>query len=178
MISTRVGYSGGTKKNPSYYELGDHTETVQIEFDPKTISYQELLELFWRGHDATLARSRQYRSLILFHNEEQRRLAQESKERQQGLLGRRLATEIVAFSQFFPAEDYHQKYMLRQMPELMSELRSVFGSDEDMVVSTAAARLNGLMGGYGSIEGLQKSLQGHYSGTWKVLGRIVGAPSR
>jgi len=142
------------------------------------VTYGELLQVFWRGHDATLARSRQYRSLILYHNEQQKQLALESKEQQQNLLGGRVTTDITAFTEFFPAEEYHQKYMLRQMPQLMDELRSVFTSDEEMMASTVAARLNGLLGGHGSLEGIQKLLRGYPSGKWKVLERIAGAPSR
>ena len=178
MISTRVGYAGGSKRNPAYHNLGDHTETVQIEFDPNVVTYGELLQEFWRGHDSTLPRSRQYRSLILSNSEQQRQLALESKEQQQNILGGRVTTEITAFTDFFPAEDYHQKYMLRQMPELMDELRSVFTSDEEMMASTVAARLNGLLGGPGSLERDQKVRRGYSSGKWKELERIAGAPSR
>jgi peptide-methionine (S)-S-oxide reductase len=174
-MSTTVGYAGGSRENPTYHDLGDHTETIQIEFDPRIVTYQELLDVFWKSHDPTLLRSTQYKSIILFHNEEQRRLALESRERRQGLLKTRVMTQISAFSKFFPAEDYHQKYRLQQMPGLISDLKSVFPTYEDLLASTAAARLNGLLGGYGSIEGVRKALQGMPSSSWIVLGKIVGA---
>jgi len=76
-----VGYAGGTKKNPTYHSLGDHSETIEIEFDPKKISYKELLDIFWESHEPTVRSfSRQYASFIFFHSEEQKKLAQETKE--------------------------------------------------------------------------------------------------
>ncbi len=179
MISTRVGYAGGSKKNPTYRDLGDHTETVQVEFDPRLVTYQDLLEVFWKSHDPTVPRSSQYRSLILFHNQKQKRLAMESREREQSRRGEIITTVIAPFTESFPAEAYHQKYWLRQVPEVMDELKSLFSSDEDLVVSTAAARLNGYLGGYGSIEAIEMSVSGLSPKLWKkLLGRIAGASSR
>lgn len=179
MISTTVGYAGGSKQNPTYHDLGDHTETIQIEFDPRIVTYQELLDVFWNSHDPTLSRSTQYRSIILFHNEEQRILALESRERQMDLLRTRVMTEVVAFSEFFPAEPYHQKYWLQQMPGLMAELKNVFQSDEDLLASTAAARLNGLLGGHGSAKQLEKVLPktALSSGASGIIRRITGISS-
>jgi peptide-methionine (S)-S-oxide reductase len=178
VVSTRVGYAGGSKKNPTYRDLGDHTETVQIEFDPRLITYRDLLEVFWKSHDPTAPRSNQYRSLILFHNEEQKRLATESREREQSRRGETTTTVIAAFSEFFPAEAYHQKYWLRQVPGLMNELRSLFSSDEVMVASTVAARLNGYLGGHGSIEAVEKSVPGVSAKIWRMLDRIAGSSLR
>ena len=81
-MRTRVGYAGGEKKNPTYHSLGDHTETIQIDYDPKQISYAKLLEVFWRSHDP-LSRScsRQHKAAVFYHNEEQKRLATETRDR-------------------------------------------------------------------------------------------------
>jgi len=177
VVSTMVGYAGGIKKNPTYHDLGDQTETIQIEFDPGLITYQDLLQVFWDSHDATMPRTRQYRSLILSHSEEQQRLALASREREQSKIGRPIVTEIKALTEFTPAEGYHQKYWLRQMPELMSELRSAFATEEDMLASTAAARLNGLVGGYGSPEAVVEAVRALPSGKWKVLDRIARTSS-
>lgn len=93
--------------------MGDHTETVQIDFDPETISYEELLEVFWASHRPTVPpASRQYASIIFTHGEEQRRLAEASKARLEAAVGR-LYTDIVPLERFYLAEDYHQKYYLR-----------------------------------------------------------------
>lgn len=70
---TRVGYAGGSKKNPTYEDLGDHTEAVQVDFNPEQISYKELLEEFWSSHSQIAKKKTQYRSVIFYHNEDQRK---------------------------------------------------------------------------------------------------------
>jgi len=116
------GYSGGQVKNPTYAEVctgnTGHAEVCQIHFDPEIISYSELLNVFWRIHDPTTLNRQgadmgtQYRSVIFYHNEEQRKLAEESKREtdRSGLYKKPLVTEITAFEQFYPAEEYHQDY--------------------------------------------------------------------
>ncbi len=111
VIKTRVGYSGGTKKNPSYYDLGDHTETVEITFDLKIISFEELLKHFWKEHDPTEQQVTQYKSAIFYQNDEQKKLAEKSKKEVEQKLGRKVATEILKAGTFHQAEEYHQKYL-------------------------------------------------------------------
>jgi len=161
VVRTRVGYTGGATENPTYHNLGDHTETIQIEYDPTLISYRELLDVFWAGHDPTRpALSQQYASIIFYHDEEQERLAQESKERQEAQYGRRVYTEIVPSAEFYLAEGYHQKYRLRQSREFMSEFEAMYPDNDDFVNSTAAARVNGYLGGYGALADLQAEIDG------------------
>jgi methionine-S-sulfoxide reductase len=116
------GYIGGQKDNPSYAEVSagmtGHAEAVEITYDPAKISYEQLLEVFWRNVDPTDAqgqfvdRGNQYRSGIFYLDDEQKRLAEASRDRlaQSGRFDRPIVTEIVAAGQFFPAEDYHQDY--------------------------------------------------------------------
>ena len=116
------GYSGGHIKNPSYKQvctgLTGHAEVVQVTFDPKVISYGDLLEVFFKTHDPTSLNRQgrdygtQYRSVIFYHNEEQQKLAEEFKRdpKKTGASARRIVTEITKFSQFYPAEDYHQDF--------------------------------------------------------------------
>jgi len=159
VVRTRVGYAGGTTENPTYHNLGDHTETVQIEYDPTRTSFQELLDVFWAGHDPTRpAWSRQYASTIFYHDEEQRRLAQASKEQYETRCGCRAYTEIVPAATFYLAEDYHQKYRLRQSPTFMDEFAAIYPDPADLVNSTAAARVNGYLGGYGTLADLQAEI--------------------
>ena len=159
MVRTRVGYAGGTLKDPTYRKLGDHTESLQIDFDPEVITYEELLEIFWDSHDPTLPTwSRQYMSIVFYHTEEQRRLAIESKEREESWLGRSIVTEIIPFSDFYLAEDYHQKYYLRQEPGLFQELSAIYPDISDFIDSTAVARLNGYVSGYGTPETFEEEL--------------------
>ena len=116
------GYSGGKSKNPTYKEvstgLSGHAEALQIQYDPAQISFEELLEVFWKTHDPTTLNQQgadigpQYRSAIFYHNDEQRRLAEEYKQKldESGAFSNPIVTEITKFDSFYPAEDYHQDY--------------------------------------------------------------------
>ena len=118
------GYAGGSEKNPTYKQVSagetSHAEVVEITFDPAKTSYEKLLEFFWKTHDPTDGRGvwpdfgRQYRSIILPLNEEQRSLAEKSKAAAEKSLGKPIATEITSVGQpFHPAEEYHQDYVRR-----------------------------------------------------------------
>ncbi len=114
------GYEGGTGQNPTYqdYAQKGHVEVIQITYDPSKISYSQLLDLFWRQIDPTDAggqfvdRGRQYRSAIFYHNEEQKRLAEKSKEElgKSGTFDKPIVTEILQATPFYAAEEYHQDY--------------------------------------------------------------------
>jgi peptide-methionine (S)-S-oxide reductase len=120
VIATISGYIGGTKKNPTYEEVSagttGHTEAVQITYEPAKISYEKLLEVFWRNIDPLTANAQfcdqgsQYRSGIFYHDESQKKLAEASKKRIQGRFKQPVVTEIVRAAEFYPAEDYHQDY--------------------------------------------------------------------
>jgi peptide-methionine (S)-S-oxide reductase len=121
VVSTAVGYIGGTKKNPTYEEVctdtTGHAEVVQVEFDPRKVSYEELLKIFWSIHDPT-TRNRQgpdvgtqYRSVIFYHNEKQRIAAEKSKKLEQQKYKKSIVTEIVSAEEFYRAEEYHQQYL-------------------------------------------------------------------
>ncbi len=148
MVRTRVGYAGGRKPRPTYHDLGDHAEAVQLDFDPQRMAYGELLDLFFAGHRPTRpAWSRQYMSAILFAGEDQRRLAVERVRRAADEWGAEIFVEILPADSFYRAEDYHQKYYLQRHAELVDELRAPYPDFRDFVDSTAAARLNGYLGG-------------------------------
>jgi peptide-methionine (S)-S-oxide reductase len=102
--------------------------------------------------------SQQYKSIIFFHNKEQERLAIESKEQEETKLERKIVTEIIPFSKFYLAEDYHQKYYLQQDSELMKDFNTIYPATQDFISSTAVARINGYVGGYGTLENLQKTI--------------------
>lgn len=122
VISTKVGYIGGHTKNPSYEEVCTHTtghaEAVEVEYDPAKISYDKLLDVFWSIHDPTTPNRQgpdtgdQYRSGIFYHSPEQKKLADESKDRlaKSGKFSDPIVTEITQATEFYPAEDYHQQY--------------------------------------------------------------------
>jgi peptide-methionine (S)-S-oxide reductase len=156
VVRTRVGYSGGQKKDPTYRSIGDHSETIQIDYDPTCISYKDLLLVFWQSHDPTSKSwSRQYMSAIFYHNDEQRKLALETQAFEEEQRNKKIRTEIVPFSKFYLAEDYHQKYYLRGNTDLMREFKAMYPRDIDFVNSTAAARVNGYIGGHGTLKEVQ-----------------------
>jgi len=125
VVSTVSGYLGGMELNPTYKEVSagrtGHAETVQITFDPSKVTYRKLLEVFWKQIDPTTADrqfvdvGRQYRSAIFYQNEEQRHLAEESRKEMEnsGRFGAPIVTEIVPAGTFWPAEDYHQDYYMK-----------------------------------------------------------------
>lgn len=160
MIRTRVGYAGGSKENPTYHSLGNHSETIQIDYDPTRISYRQLLGVFWSSHSPIYEPgSRQYMSVVFYHSEEQQRLAIDMKESEEARLGRDIFTEIVPFKEFYLAEDYHQKYYLRQEPALMQDFKAIYPATKDFIASTAVARVNGYAGGYGESATLEEELK-------------------
>lgn len=123
VTGTRVGYTGGRLPNPTYEQVCSdatgHAEAVEVEYDPSRVSYSDLLNVFWENHDPT-QRNRQgpdvgsqYRSAIFWHDEEQRRAAEQSKAAEQasGRHSRPIVTEIVQAVPFYEAEDYHQQYL-------------------------------------------------------------------
>lgn len=120
VVSTTSGYIGGHKEDPSYKEVSSggtgHTEAVQIEYDPDKVSYQALLDVFWVNHDPTTNdrqfcdKGEQYRPGIFYHNAEQQKLAQASKEAVKEKVSFDVVTEITEATTFYPAEEYHQDY--------------------------------------------------------------------
>ena len=122
VISTKVGYTGGDVKNPSYHDVSTgktgHAESIEVLYDPSKISYEELLGMFWNIHDPTTLdrqgpdKGSQYRSVIFYHNEEQKIAALDSKKKleESGKYKKKIVTEIVPALEFYPAEEYHQRY--------------------------------------------------------------------
>lgn len=123
VISTRVGYTGGRTKNPTYHDVctdrTGHAEAVEVEYDPAKVSYEDLLNLFWSLHDPTTLNRQgpdvgtQYRSAIFFHTPDQEAAARASKEKLQasGRLKRPIVTELTPATEFYVAEEYHQQYV-------------------------------------------------------------------
>jgi peptide-methionine (S)-S-oxide reductase len=122
VYNVRSGYSGGKVKNPSYREvcsgLTGHAEVIQLDYDPKVISYDELLEIFWKTHDPTTLNKQgadegtQYRSAVFYHNDEQKKAAEFYKKKldESKIFSAPIVTEITPFTAFYKAEDYHQNY--------------------------------------------------------------------
>lgn len=121
VTGTTVGYAGGTKADPTYKEVctdrTGHAEVVQVEFDPDQIGYEELLGAFWQLHDPTQLNRQgpdygsQYRSVIFVHSAEQEAAAKSAKEELQEGSRKPIVTEVISAPEFYPAEDYHQRYL-------------------------------------------------------------------
>jgi peptide-methionine (S)-S-oxide reductase len=126
VIETKVGYMGGNLENPTYENVctntTGHAEVVEIKYDSEKISYDDLLNLFWKIHDPTQVNRQgvdigsQYRSVIFYHNKEQKELAEKSKKEldESGKYKKPIATEITDAKTFYMAEEYHQKYLQKK----------------------------------------------------------------
>jgi peptide-methionine (S)-S-oxide reductase len=159
VVRTRVGYAGGEKPNPTYYNLGDHTEAVQVDYDPAQTSYERLLAVFWATHNSCAQNgSRQYMTAVFYNSNAQQKLALETLDREQTKRGTHISAEILPVKAFYVAEDYHQKYVLREEVSLMREFRAMYPDPKDFMNSTAAARVNGYLGGHGSKEIIRKEI--------------------
>jgi peptide-methionine (S)-S-oxide reductase len=137
--------------------MGDHTESIQVEFDPNRISYERLLEIFWEEHDAQRSSlKRQYRSVIFYHNEQQRQAAEKSKADYEAKIKGTVRTTIEPFKMFYCAENYHQKFYLQKYSKVIEALG--LEETEDYIASTVAAKLNGYVNGRGNPEDFKKEL--------------------
>ena len=126
VLSTAVGYMGGTLANPSYEDVctdrTGHAEVVEVEFDPEKVSYERLLNVFWENHNPTTPNRQgpdfgtQYRSVVFFHTPEQQSAAERSRQERakSGKYKRPIVTEIVPAKEFWRAEDYHQQYLSKR----------------------------------------------------------------
>ncbi|GGK82724.1 peptide-methionine (S)-S-oxide reductase MsrA [Rufibacter glacialis] len=153
VVRTRVGFAGGTTENPTYRTLADHIEVVQLEFNPKEVTYGQLLERFFNQHTPTKEpRKRQYTSAIFFHNPEQEEVARQVIKEAEGRLQEKLKTEMHSYKAFYLAEERHQKWKLRRVPEVLQELQKIYPDPEAFNNSPAVARVNGYVAGIGEKE--------------------------
>lgn len=168
-----MGYTGGSTPSPTYERLGDHTESFQVEYDPSRIGYEDLLDEFWISHDATApSGSRQYMSAIWTHGDEQHAIASASRDRFEIASRKPVLTEVRPLGVFHPAEDHHQKYRLRADAGIFGEFCEMYPRFADVVRSTAAARVNGILGGEGCLADLVDEI-GAYGLSEGASGRLL-----
>ncbi|WP_373478616.1 peptide-methionine (S)-S-oxide reductase MsrA [Geminocystis sp.] len=139
VLSTTSGYTGGNVKNPTYQQVSNgktgHTEAVEIKYDSNLVNYSQLLTIFWQNIDPTVKNRQfcdvgsQYRSGIYYHNETQKKLAEETKAKVEKQLKKPIFTEIKSVTTFYPAEDYHQDYY-KKNPVLYKYYRYRCGRDQ------------------------------------------------
>ena len=142
-MRTRVGYCGGSKRNPSYYSLGDHTEALSIDFDPAVLSYADLLGIFWDSHRSDRNHnSRQYMNAVFYRDPAQGALAESSRD----AIGKSVATQVLPVGEFTYAEGYHHKYYLTRYPEIREFLEVTYPDAKSLADSTVAMRLNAFLG--------------------------------
>lgn len=158
VVRTRVGYAGGTTKSPSYHNMGDHAEVVQIDYDETRVELKDLLEIFWHGHrPRARAYGRQYMSLILCTEKKDQDVAILSKAEYRMRFGEVL-TEISLLDSFYLAEAYHQKYYLRRLPSVFKEVEERHNTLAELLDSNQVSRLNGYAGGFGTATQLEADL--------------------
>ena len=132
---------------------------MQVDYDPEIVSYGQLLEAFWDAHEpCEKSSSRQYRSLILTHNANQKEQAQASLKAQEEKKGLKVNTEIEDFTSFAYAEYYHQKFNLRRHPILLKDMQGLYQEAKDLADSTVAMRLNSFCAGYGTLKDLEAEI--------------------
>ncbi|KIL37634.1 peptide methionine sulfoxide reductase [Cohnella kolymensis] len=160
VVRTRVGYAGGTAANPTYRDMGDHSETVEIDYDPSMISLKEILNVFWSNHNPINIngyKGKQYMSLILYRDKNQNEPIQQVKQRQEQEKGK-LETRVEPYSGFYLAEDRHQKHYLKRYPNAIEKISTLYPSEEGLTNSTLASRLNGLAKGYTNLEQIKNEI--------------------
>jgi len=139
--------------------MGDHSEAVQVDFDPNVISYRDLLEVFWGRQNPTKSNGkRQYMNAAFYHNKAQKQLLEETRAEIAKGLAAPVTTHVLPAGTFTLAEDYHQKFSLRGYPALLDAFSKIYPDFNNIVHSTAAARVNGYLAGHGTREGLQAEI--------------------
>ena len=147
VVRTRVGYAGGTTVDPTYHALGDHTEVLQVDYDPDRCSFRDLVTTAVRSHDPRReVRKTQYQNVLFAESAAQREVLHDCLA-DVGLDPDAVATRVERLSRFYPAEDYHQKYSLRSDPSLSSAFEDAGYDDAALRESPAAAKLNGVAAG-------------------------------
>lgn len=132
---------------------------IRVEFDPTVVSYKQLLDVFWDSHDPEYnAYSRQYRNAILTLTEKQRSEAGASLAAMKVMAHNTIFTSVEPAGEFYAAEDYHQKYLLRKAKKIFQEFQAIYPDSKRLIASTAAAKINGYLGCNGKLEVLQKEL--------------------
>ncbi|WP_181305577.1 peptide-methionine (S)-S-oxide reductase MsrA [Rufibacter sp. XAAS-G3-1] len=159
VVRTRVGYAGGTTPLPTYRSIADHIETVQVEFDPDQVTYPHLLERFFAHHSPTKEpRKRQYTSAIFYHSPQQEQWAKDAIKATEARLEQTVTTELIPYPTFYLAQERHQKWKLRREPAVFHELQKIYPDEVELNYSTAVARVNGYVGGFGEKELLMEEL--------------------
>ena len=159
VIRTRVGYSGGSKENPTYHNLGDHTEVIQLDYDESKVSFEKLVNIFFNLHNPYYENQpAQYKSIIFYNDEYEKEVSIKVKTEFEEKRKHKLYTEIVKYDKFYMAENYHQKYYLQIVKEIYKDLRGKYDEFSHFVNSNEAAKINGYLKGNGTLKNLETEI--------------------
>lgn len=142
--------------------MADHTECLEIDFDPQVIAFEEIVKHFWKSHNPNRGnyKGRQYLSILLFHDYEQKEMIERVRVSLEKLMAYKIDTEIAPYQGFTLAEAGHQKYYLKRYPKAMEKLMSYYETHEQIVDATLVARLNSFVKGYGTLSDLKVEMAG------------------
>ena len=180
MYRTRVGYTGGSTNDPTYQNLGNHTESLQIDFDRTVVSYEDLLDFFFANHKPySPPWSDQYKSAIFYANEEQKLAAEKKKAALEEENGATIFTDILPLETFYLAEPYHHKYYLRKNHLLVQELEAKYPTLEEFLDAPSVTWINSYVWGCGLLDDLLEELPsfGLSPEAEELLKEIVGSNS-
>ncbi|OKL37700.1 peptide-methionine (S)-S-oxide reductase MsrA [Domibacillus mangrovi] len=161
IIRTRVGFAGGTKESPTYRSMGDHTETIEVDFNPEMLSFEEILHVFWNNHTSTNRvnyKERQYMSILFYHDEQQKEAILNVKKELEDERKETIETEVVPYSGFALAEAHHQKYYLKRFSIAIDLLNTHYPSVDAFTHSTLIARLNGFVREFGTLNDIKNEV--------------------
>lgn len=149
VVRTCVGYAGGRTPEPTYADIGDHIETVRVEYDPNRIAYADVLDPFWEAHDPARAPfKRQYQPALFPQTPAQTEQARASHAEVAARHTGGIATEVIEDASFSRAEAYHQKHKLRHHEALLNAFQALYSDEDEWIDSPAAALANGYVGGH------------------------------
>ncbi|MFW6270460.1 MAG: peptide-methionine (R)-S-oxide reductase MsrB [Bacillota bacterium] len=160
---TASGYAGGKKENPNYHNLGSHSETVRITYDPEIISFKEILTKFWDEHNPfSEAYSEQYKSIIFYNDNQQEDVAREFLEEKKEQNSKTIYTELKQMNNFTEAEDYHQNYQLGKNRKLKQYREKLINAGEKLTYSRIMTKLNAYSAGQMNSETMEEELNNNY----------------
>jgi peptide-methionine (S)-S-oxide reductase len=147
--------------------MADHTECLEVDFDSNVIGFEDIVLHFWSSHNPNRGtyKGRQYLSILLFHDAEQKEMIERVKESLENSMENKIDTEISPYQGFTLAEDRHQKYYLKRYPKAMGRLMSYYETHQQMVNATLVARLNSFVKGYGTLAALKEEMT-----SWNIPG--------
>jgi len=151
--------------------MADHTECLEIDFDPQVIGIEDIVHHFWSSHNPNRGnyKGRQYLSILLFRDAEQKEMIERVKDSLESSMVDKIDTEIASYRGFTLAEERHQKYYLKRYPKAMDRLAAYYETHEQLVNATLVARLNSFVKGYGTLAALKEEMAG-----WNIPGETKG----